>query len=736
MKKNLTLFFVCCLTPFLHGQIYVKANATGANNGSSWANAYTSLGAALVASTNNSQIWVAAGTYKPDRDSLGNFTPSNSRNKVFRLKNGVSLYGGFVGTETLLAQRNVATNLTILSGDIGVIGTIDDNVYSILVARDLSTSTRLDGVTVTLARGFLSGSALDMVNCAMNLTVANCIFSKNIGGLDSGGAIGCDIYSGLTVNNTTFNTNSAFEYGGAIFCSGANAALCLKLTGCTFDDNSAANGGGIATALKTIALNCDFTENKVSASRVVFLGNLTPLGGNGGGIYIQNDLELTNCNLVLCSALTLEIGMNVLGGAIYQKEGSITLNGCGIAGNFLYANSTGTYGSGAGIYTQGMGDCIINGCLFYLNKAEAQAAVGGGGFYCVNKNMSFTNSIFYQNEAKNATSSRLSFGGGLVASNSSAYSTKITNCNFIENKAAESGGMNTSGNTVIKNSIFWGNASTSSLAATSAHIGNTGTGAISYSIIQSGVPSSITNAGNNSAANPLFVNINDFFGADGNWPTADDGARLQINSPAAAAGTLTGAPTVDVLGINRTGYCSIGAYQRVGVIVPVTLDIFTGKTVQSTNSLMWKTRTEINNQGFDIERSSDGVNFDKLGFVKAKGQNSTYEFMDNAPLSISYYRLRQKDIDGVETLSKTITLKQDKTVSIKIYPNPTQDYLKFDGNNEIADVSIFSINGQLIYALKNARRHTPIDVSTLKSGSYMIEIKNEYHVFKQVFVKI
>src|SRR5436190_301007 len=91
---------------------YVKWNANGANDGSSWTNAYTDLQSALSVASSGDEIWVAAGTYEP--------TTGTDRIISFTLKNGVAVYGGFEGAETLLTQRNPATNVTTLSGNIGI----------------------------------------------------------------------------------------------------------------------------------------------------------------------------------------------------------------------------------------------------------------------------------------------------------------------------------------------------------------------------------------------------------------------------------------------------------------------------------------------------------------------------------------------------------------------------------------------------------------------------------------
>ena len=91
--------------------IHVKADATGANNGSSWADAFTDLQLTLMSAVPGDEIWVASGTYAPAGRN-------GDRAATFQLVSGVGVYGGFSATETERHQRKPATYVTILSGDL------------------------------------------------------------------------------------------------------------------------------------------------------------------------------------------------------------------------------------------------------------------------------------------------------------------------------------------------------------------------------------------------------------------------------------------------------------------------------------------------------------------------------------------------------------------------------------------------------------------------------------------
>ena len=154
MKKIYT-FIVCSLLLISMSSRaairYVNVDATGLDNGTSWANAFISLQSAFDVAVAGDQIWVAQGTYKPTKDPIGNTSPADPRDKTFYLINAVEVYGGFIGTETAINQR-IASNVTILSGDIGTINNTHDNCYHVVLSVSDANTTKLDGFTITAGR--------------------------------------------------------------------------------------------------------------------------------------------------------------------------------------------------------------------------------------------------------------------------------------------------------------------------------------------------------------------------------------------------------------------------------------------------------------------------------------------------------------------------------------------------------------------------------------------------------
>ncbi|WP_192825159.1 T9SS type A sorting domain-containing protein [Rufibacter sp. LB8] len=129
------------------------------------------------------------------------------------------------------------------------------------------------------------------------------------------------------------------------------------------------------------------------------------------------------------------------------------------------------------------------------------------------------------------------------------------------------------------------------------------------------------------------------------------------------SGTVTSFSTLTVSDINQP--------------LPVTLMHFNAKRDGEAAQLTWATAAEIDNAGFDIEASTDAVNFEKIGFVASNGGNSTvvknYNYTDNRPnkMGTIYYRLTQVDTDGKSTTygMKPVTFN-GVISSSSAYPNP------------------------------------------------------------------
>ncbi|MCK7526061.1 MAG: hypothetical protein MZV64_54870 [Ignavibacteriales bacterium] len=95
-------------------------------------------------------------------------------------------------------------------------------------------------------------------------------------------------------------------------------------------------------------------------------------------------------------------------------------------------------------------------------------------------------------------------------------------------------------------------------------------------------------------------------------------------------------------------------------VIPVELESFTASVSDKQINLNWITATELNNSGFEIEKSTDNFIWNKIGFVNGKGtttDKSYYSFNDNNPIDgKSYYRLKQIDYDGTFTYSSIVAI--------------------------------------------------------------------------------
>jgi hypothetical protein len=149
---------------------YVDDSSLGSQTGGSWDHAFHSMQDALAAAQTADEIWVAQGTYRPDR-SLASPSGTGVRSASFALDGGVAVYGGFVGNETDRVDRNWRVNQTVLSGDLLAndgpnFANNADNSLHVVTSSGNDLSAILDGFIITAghAEGVSRTSAADCIS--------------------------------------------------------------------------------------------------------------------------------------------------------------------------------------------------------------------------------------------------------------------------------------------------------------------------------------------------------------------------------------------------------------------------------------------------------------------------------------------------------------------------------------------------------------------------------------------
>ena len=184
---------------------------------------------------------------------------------------------------------------------------------------------------------------------------------------------------------------------------------------------------------------------------------------------------------------------------------------------------------------------------------------------------------------------------------------------------------------------------------------------------------------------------------------------------------------------------SIGANEivlSVSSFLPVEMISFEAKNMEEYIELNWSTGSETNNRGFFVEKSSDGLYWEYLGFVEGNGNRhfiSNYVYKDHSPHNgKNYYRLIQSDYDGRQEKSSTVSVNfksgnwEDE---INLYPNPIRkgDYLNvsFLGNNiDFDKISIYNQIGQLIYYQEEISKDIQINTSDFARGTHIMMMES------------
>lgn len=183
---------------------------------------------------------------------------------------------------------------------------------------------------------------------------------------------------------------------------------------------------------------------------------------------------------------------------------------------------------------------------------------------------------------------------------------------------------------------------------------------------------------------------------------------------------------------NRSGCVAKSAAKIIPVTraLPVKLINFTAVKEGQQAQLAWSTSEEVNSEKFDVERSTDGRKWARIGSLPAGGDVlnavTRYNFTDISPVAgENLYRLKMVDRDQTFSYSKIVNLNF-KTLSIaSTYPNPATERVTIAADNweEVKSVRIINAAGQVVYSSDKPRRE--IDIRNLTSGSYIIGLVHD-----------
>lgn len=513
MKQFSLLFcgFFLVLSAYSQSIVYVTPAGAGNNSGSSWTNALSGLQLPNRVATADSgtQFWIAAGTYKP--------TTTTDRTASFSIASGLSVYGGFAGTEASLEQRINGSNETIFSGDIGQEGYAQDNSQSVLWIGLFGGQTCLNGLTIRDGHR-LPGDKFYYIIKQNGVGISTVFFKKK---------------SHLLIENCKIieNISEDFGTGGGLSVLLADSSQSnVTIKKCLFSQNQSYSGGAYLTAQYTKGIIISLIEDCV-------FSNNSAVGGYGGAIY-STTYDSTVCSLKIKNSQFLSNQATYSGGSLYSNWAQ-----CQIESSW-FVNNTVTNGTGGAIDVQ-FASMNFNNCIFSNNNATYGGVLHSSPI--ANTKQDFVNCTFISNTARQSGGVFSNYSGYVLSSNDVGIWA-----DFSENKVN------------LKNCLIWQNVAPDEPVFKSQIYSNFTPPQVdfstTYSLIQNGYPGT-----GNLNTDPLFVDP-----ALGNF-------RLQPTSPAVNAGSpdITDLLPTDITGNPRIqgNRVDMGAYEFTGCTVCLPLSI-------------------------------------------------------------------------------------------------------------------------------------------------------------------
>jgi len=739
-------------------QVYYYSKSTGnLELTTSWGSVADGSGTNPVNFTNNGQVFFLKN--RTTATLTNNLAVTGTYSKLV-VGDGVSATTLTIPSNySLTGSVDLATlsNLTISNTTVPAIGAVSDNTTVTYNA----TGDQVVG-EATYYNLSLSGSGTKTMNSTTGSVMINNVLS---------------IASGITVDN---QGNNILIYGASTGIANNGIATGTgRYTYSVQDASTNITGTGSFSNLEI-----DFSTT--ASTRTLTLSNATSISGT---LYLTDGTFANGSNLTMSNGSTIELVDGILGSSISSSGYSVIYDPYTTTSPKTTANElTGslrdlTVQAGSGLAVNLNRNLVLSGNLVLttgtLDPTSTNYNISIGGNYTNNAALTNRNNITTFNGAALQTvdaSSAQSFYD-LVVNNTSG-GIQINTPISVNHALTLTNGIVTTGSTNILtmadgSAISGGNSSSyingpvkHLLAAISGTkffpIGKSGAyRPVSLSLTQvassstsytgevfTGAPSSRTlpstlsqvssvryctiSSSNNANLSSATVTMN--YGLDDN---VTDPANLRIAKSSGSnwlnlGGTGSGSGSGTITSGSFTSFSDFVLATNNNIILPLKWISFIVTMKNNMAELKWQTAEEANTDHFNIEKSADGLSWEKIGIVNSNNNSvNTYLFTDNRILSKMYYRIKSIDRDGRASYSRVVSISMNMTGTIAIAGNPVKPgMVELVISNtallqkEKVQVKVFDMAGHLILS-EQARPATSMqfDGSRLRQGNYILMIQ-------------